>query len=205
MFNALEERLSIQIRNGKKILELASNWLEPLLNEGKISLQSLSKLSDEAINFERETVLNQKNTEIEFRLDKIRQQTLETVQTTGTAVQLRHGQIAEAFLEVLNSAKHQILIYSPWINHAVLDEEFITLLQKLVNRSVGILIGYGIARRQEDEEKPIPPQVQHKLQAIKTPECLPGIQIFGLGNSQVTEVIVDRKIHLCSYHNWLSY
>jgi hypothetical protein len=46
---------------------------------------------------------------------------------------------------------------------------------------------------------------QDKLQAIKTPECLPGIQIFSLGNPHVQEVIVDRKIYLCSSHNWLSY
>jgi hypothetical protein len=100
-------------------------------------LRSLCKLSEEVINFEREIILNQKNTGIEFRLEKIRQQTLETAQKTGTAVQLRNGQIAEALLEVLNSAKYQILIYSPWINQAVIDDKFITLLQKLVNRCVG--------------------------------------------------------------------
>ncbi len=148
IFNTLEEKLSIQIRSGKKILESGSNWLESILNERKISLRSLCKLSEEAINFELETILNQKNTEIEFRLEKIRQQTLETAQKTVTAVQLRNGQIAEALLEVLNSGKHQVLIYYPWINQAVIDDKFINLLQKLVNRGLGILIGYGTARRQ---------------------------------------------------------
>ncbi|MHC5832342.1 MAG: hypothetical protein ACYT04_94280, partial [Nostoc sp.] len=53
IFDALEDKLSIQIRNGKQILESASNWLELLYAEGKISLQALCKLSTETINFER--------------------------------------------------------------------------------------------------------------------------------------------------------
>ncbi|MEH2373171.1 hypothetical protein [Nostoc sp.] len=211
IFDALEEKLSIQIRNGKQILESASNCLEVLHAEGKISLQALCKLSTETINFEREVILKQKNTEIEARLEKIRQKALETATkagkkvVVGEAVQLRDGQISQAFSEVLNSAKNQVLIYSPWVNQAVVNEKFITLLQKLANRGVWILIGHGIARREEDEDKPIPPEVEKKLRAIKTPDGLPSVQVFWLGDSHVKEVIVDREIHLCGSHNWLSY
>ncbi|WP_244945011.1 phospholipase D-like domain-containing protein [Nostoc sphaeroides] len=215
IFDALEDKLTIQIRNGKRILESASNWLELLHTEGKISLQALYKLSTETINFQREAILKQKNTEIEARLEKIRQKALEAAteatgegdnyKALGEAVQLRDGQISLAFSEVLNSAKSQILIYSPWVNQAVVNEKFITLLQKLANRGVRILIGHGIARRQEDEDKPIPPEVEKKLRAIKTPDGLPSVQVFWLGDSHVKEVIVDKQIHLCGSHNWLSY
>ncbi|MEH2237760.1 hypothetical protein [Nostoc sp.] len=215
IFDALEDKLSIQIRNGKQILESASNWLEVLHTEGKISLQTLCQLSTETISFEREAILKQKNTEIEARLENIRQQALENATKTsekvdgykaiGEAVQLRDGQMAQAFLEVLNSAKHQILIYSPWVNQAVVNEKFLTLLQKLANRGVWILIGHGISRRQEDEEKPILPELEKKLRAIKTPDGLPSVQVFWLGDSHVKEVIVDQEIHLCGSHNWLSY
>ncbi|MBC6431599.1 hypothetical protein FM036_12625 [Nostoc sp. HG1] len=215
IFDALEDKLSIQIRNGKQILDSASNWLEVLHAEGKISLQALCKLSIETINFEREAILKQKNTEIETRLEKIRQKALEAAtkatdevdnyKALGEAVQLRDGQISLAFSEVLNSAKSQILIYSPWVNQAVVNEKFLTLLQKLANRGVWILIGHGIARREEDEDKPIPPEVEKKLRAIKTPDDLPSVQVFWLGDSHVKEVIVDKEIHLCGSHNWLSY
>jgi hypothetical protein len=211
LFDVLEDKLSIQLRNGKQILESASNWLESLQTEGKISLQSLCELSDETINFERQAVLNQKNSEIEVRLEKIRQQTLEnsseqnSVSTKGTAIQLRDGQIPQAFSEVLDSAKHQILIYSPWITQAVVDDKFLSLLQKLANRGVWVLIGYGIARRQEDEEKQIPLEIEEKLREIKTPDGLPSVQIFWLGDSHVKEVIVDRETYFCGSHNWLSY
>ena len=215
IFDALEDKLTIQIRNGKQILESASNWLEVLHAEGKISLQALCKLSTETINFEREAILKQKNSEIEARLEKIRQKALEAAtkatgegdnyKALGEAVQLRDAQISLAFSEVLNSAKSQILIYSPWVNQAVVNEKFLTLLQKLANRGVWILIGHGIARRQEDEDKPIPPEVEKKLRAIKTPDGLPSVQVFWLGDSHVKEVIVDKEIHLCGSHNWLSY
>ncbi len=215
IFDALEDKLSIQIRNGKQILESASSWLERLHNEGKISLHKLCKLSTETINIEREAILKQKNTEIESRLENIRQKALETATKAveqvdsstvlGEAVQLRDGQISQAFSEVLNSAKSQVLIYSPWVNQAVVNEKFLTLLQKLANRGVWILIGHGIARRQEDEDKPIPPEVEKKLRAIKTPDGLPCVQFFWLGDSHIKEVIVDREIHLCGSHNWLSY
>ncbi|MHC5595474.1 MAG: hypothetical protein ACYTXC_05835 [Nostoc sp.] len=215
IFDALEDKLSIQIRNGKQILESASNWLEVLHAEGKISLQALCKLSTETINFEREAILKQKNTEIEARLENIRQKALEAATkavekvdsstVVGQAVQLRDGQISQAFSEVLNSAKRQVLIYSPWVNQAVVNEKFLTLLQKLANRGVWILIGHGIARQLEDEDKPIPPEVEKKLRAIKTPDGLPSIQVFWLGDSHVKEVIVDQKTHLCGSYNWLSY
>ncbi len=215
IFDAFEDKLSIQIRNGKQILESASSCLEMLHTEGKISLQALCKLSAETINFEREAILKQKNTEIEARLEKIRQKALESATkfgkkvdnspVVGEAVQLRDGQISQAFSEVLNSAKTQVLIYSPWVNQAVINEKFLTLLQKLANRGVWILIGHGIARRQEDEDKPIPTEVEKKLRAIKTPDGLPSVQVFWLGDSHVKEVIVDKQIHLCGSHNWLSY
>ncbi|QHG19932.1 hypothetical protein A6V25_05350 [Nostoc sp. ATCC 53789] len=215
IFDALEDKLTIQIRNGKQVLESASNWLEALHAQGKISLQALCKLSDETINFEREAILQHKNTEIEARLENIRQKTLKPAKkadkkvdkspVVGEVVQLRDGQISQAFSEVLNSAKSQVIIYSPWVNQAVVDEKFLTLLQKLANRGVWILIGHGIARRQEDEEKPISPEVEKKLRAIKTPDGLSSVQVLWLGDSHIKEVIVDQEIHLCGSHNWLSY
>ena len=215
IFDALEDKLSIQIRNGKQILESASNWLEVLHVEGKISLQALCELSTKTINFEREAILKQKNTEIEARLENIRKKALENPAKSsnqvdnstvgGEAIQLRDGQISQVFSEVLNSAKSQVLIYSPWVNQTVVNEKFLTLLQKLANRRVWILIGHGIARRQEDEDEPIPPEVEKKLRAIKTPDGLPSVQVFWLGDSHVKEVIVNKEIHLCGSHNWLSY
>jgi len=120
-------------------------------------------------------------------------------------VQLRDGQIPQAFLEVLNSAKQDIIIYSPWVSQAVVDEQFLHQLQQLADRGVWILIGHGISRRLEDEDRLIPADVEEKLRSVKTPEGLSCVQVIWLGDSHVKEVIVDRLIHLCGSHNWLSY
>ncbi|MDZ8027936.1 MAG: hypothetical protein RMX97_25040 [Nostoc sp. DedQUE11] len=60
IFDAIEDKLSLQIRTGKQILESGSSLLEVLHTEGKITLQALCNLSPEAINFEREAILKQK-------------------------------------------------------------------------------------------------------------------------------------------------
>ncbi|MBX9257242.1 hypothetical protein H1Q63_25525 [Desmonostoc muscorum CCALA 125] len=63
IFDVIEDKLGIQIRSGKQILESATNCLEMLHNEGKITLEALCNLSTETINLEREAILKQKNVE----------------------------------------------------------------------------------------------------------------------------------------------
>jgi hypothetical protein len=216
LFDVLEDKVQLQVRRGKQILEEASNWLEALQAEGKVSLKALCELSEEIIAVDREASLNQKNAEVEARLEKIRQQALETARLqsqqpqadspeAATVVQLRDREIHQAFLDVLNSAHQQILIYSPWVSGEVVDDKFLTLLQNLANHGVWILIGHGISRRQEDENQPIPPELEEKLRTIKTPEGLPAVQVFWLGYSHAKEIVVDRKVYLCGSHNWFSY
>ncbi|WP_189523444.1 hypothetical protein [Nostoc sp. PA-18-2419] len=60
IFDAIEDKLSLQIRSGKQILESASSLLEVLHTENKINFQGLCNLSAEAINFECEAILKQK-------------------------------------------------------------------------------------------------------------------------------------------------
>ncbi|CEJ46512.1 phospholipase D-like domain-containing protein [Umezakia ovalisporum] len=191
-FDAVEDKLRIQIRSGKKILESASKWMEVLQGKGKIPWQALCKLSNEAINIERESTLNHKNIAIESTLAKV----------INPAFKLRDGEIIGTFEEVLKSAKRQIIIYFPWLSQAVINQEFLTLLQKLANGGVWILIGYGISQ-QADAELSISPAVEKKLRAIKTPHGLPSVQFFWLGDSHVKEVIVDREIHLFGFYDWV--
>ncbi|MDP5336989.1 MAG: hypothetical protein NWQ28_00245, partial [Nodularia sp. (in: cyanobacteria)] len=135
---------------------------------------------------EREATLKYKNAEIESRLEKLSQE----------ALKLGDGQVIPAFEEVLNSAKRQIIIYCPWLSQAFFNKEFLTLLQKLANTGVWILIGYGISPEQAEVEK--------KLRAIKTPHDLPSVQFLCLGNSPIKEVIVDQKVHFYGFFDWVN-
>ena len=220
IFDALEDAVKLQVRQGKQILHYASDLLDIMQTEGKVSLQNLLHLSDETIAGEREELLDRRNQEVEARIQKIEQQAIETVkelreagiqvaskgsQEKDQVILLRDSQIRQSFLETLRGGNYQVLIYSPWVSKEVVDNEFIQLLQNLANRGVWILIGHGISRRQQDETRPIPPQVEQKLREIKTREGLSAVQVFWLGNSHAKEVVVDRKVHLCGSHNWLSY
>ncbi|MGD1698782.1 hypothetical protein [Dapis sp. BLCC M229] len=216
IFDAVEEKLILQAREGNKILESVSNQLQEMADKEKFLLNELFGLPPESIASQTESILELKNQKVEDRLQKIRQQGIEIIKQTrekkrktlpknSEFILLRDRQIRPEFLSTLKAATQQILIYSPWVTEEVVDEEFMQLLQKLANNGVWILIGYGIAEKQEEETKPISPKVEEKLLTIRTPEDLPAAQIFWLGNSHAKEVLVDRKVHLSGSHNWLSY
>ncbi len=220
ILDVLEDNFTLQVRRGKQILEKASDRLKQLESQNQISFAYLCEMSEESLTSERHSIAERKNQEVEARLEKIRQKALDSVremralgeitppqenQATGSAVLLRDSQLRQTFLETLKSGCHNILIYSPWVTQEVVDSEFIQILQNLANRGVWILIGHGIARKQEDEDRPIPPEVEAQLREVKTPEGLSAVQVFWLGNSHAKEVVVDGKIHLCGSHNWLSY
>ncbi|MEA5580355.1 hypothetical protein VB620_03250 [Nodularia harveyana UHCC-0300] len=182
--DAVEDKLSIQIRKGKQILESASKRMEVLQGKGKIPWQALCKLSREAINLQREATLNYQNSEIESRLKKL----------TQGAIKLRDSEVIPVFKEVLSSAKCQVIISCPCLTPDIINKEFLTLLQKLANSGVWILMGYGISPE---------PEVEKKLLAIKTPDNLPAVQFFCLGDSHFKEVIVDRNIYLYGFFDWV--
>lgn len=215
IFDRNEDKVRLEIRNGKQILESASNLLAALHADGKLSLSALCKSSDETINLELEAILNHQNPEMEARVQKIRQLVLESSTKTtgkkpnktlaGTALTLLPGQINQVLSEVLNSAKRQVIIYSPSITQSLREEKILTLLAELANRGVKILIGYGISQLLEDAERPIPPELETKIRAIKTSDGLPSVHLCWLGDSHVKEIIVDQEIYLCGSHNWLSY
>ncbi|MTJ11324.1 hypothetical protein FJR11_01675 [Anabaena sp. UHCC 0187] len=60
IFDHNQDKLNIQIRSGKEILEAATKKIEELYNAEKISLAELCQLSQETINLQREEILNQK-------------------------------------------------------------------------------------------------------------------------------------------------
>ncbi|MEB3339544.1 hypothetical protein [Okeania sp.] len=216
IFDVIEEKLILQAREENKILEQVSNQLQEMVESGEILFNELFGLSSESIAFQTESILEIKNQKVEERLEKIRQQGNEIIKKTrekgrktlpknSEFILLRDRQIRPEFLSTLKAATQQILIYSPWVTEEVVDQQFIQLLQKLANNGVWILIGYGIAEKQEAETKPISPEIEEKLLTIRTPEDLPAAQIFWLGNSHAKEVLVDKKVHLSGSHNWLSY
>lgn len=57
IFDRNQDKLNIQLRSGKEILEPATKKIEELYNLEKISLEELCQLSQENINLQRESIL----------------------------------------------------------------------------------------------------------------------------------------------------
>lgn len=216
IFDVVEDKLILQVREGNKICEQASNQLQAMAAKEKVLLNQLFDLSTESIDSHVDLILEVKNQEIEERLKKIRQCGIEIVKKSRESgdknlpknsefLLLRDREIRPEFFSTLKGATQQILIYSPWVTEELVDEDFMLVLQKLAASGVWILVGHGIAEKQEEETKTISSKVEEKLLKIRTPEDLPAVQIFWLGNSHAKEVLVDRKVHLSGSHNWLSY
>ena len=65
------------------------------------------------------------------------------------------GKVSQELANLLDTAKHQVLIYSPWISARIVNDRFTKRLQKFSNKGVWILIGCR-AQSKKDEERPIP-------------------------------------------------
>ncbi|MBD2195645.1 MULTISPECIES: hypothetical protein [Calothrix] len=197
IFDSTTEKLTIHLRRGKQMLDSRSKWLDLLLSEGKISLDTLCKLPNESLNFEREAAKKYQNAETAARLEKIHQQALGNSQKKEV-IQLRDREINQKFLEIINTAKQQIIIYATWLNHLNINPEFIAALEALAKRGVSIIISYGLEWEPENLL-----EIKEKLQAIKTPEDLPSVQLLGLEEDvYLQEIIIDREIYQCGFYHW---
>jgi len=215
--DSADKSITIQARSEGQSLPIITEWLESQIQHQRLSLKTLCGLDDEVFAQEEkfQTDENAEERLVEERLEAIRLQAVHQLRLkvegqtlekeAGTALQLRDVEIRPAFLKALQRACEQIIIYSPWINEQVVDNEFLALLESLVQKGVCILIGHGIGRDENKEERPIPPHLQQRLRAIQTAEGTPGVIVEWLGNSHTKEIIIDRNIHFSGSHNWLSY
>lgn len=118
---------------------------------------------------------------------------------------VRDGKIRPRFLGSLAEAKHSILIVSPWITDEVIDRDFVGRLERLVDRQVLILIGWGIARYPEWEDRRPSEALLMKLARIKTKDGTPAVLVWWLGNQHSKDLLVDMRIQMNGSHNFLSY
>jgi hypothetical protein len=218
-----DEAVTFEVRSfGDKIVPQGGKWLEAQLQQRNLSLKTLCGLLDEVTFEEKEELSDDEHVEelpiepeVEERLTEIRQQAAThlrlqregqaTEVIAGTSLQLRDSEIRPAFLKALQESQELIIIYSPWMNEHVVNDEFIALLKEQVQKGVRILIGYGIGRDESREDRPVSPDLLQRLQEVQTPEGTPGIIAEWLGNSHAKEVIIDCKVHFSGSHNWLSY
>jgi hypothetical protein len=223
LYDSLSEdentNITFQIYSEEELVPSVGEWLEEQLLEKHFSLKLLCGLTDDdRAQEEEESQVSDDPEEqvVEERSEEIQQQATDQLhlqqggeqaleRDAGTAVQLRDVEIRPAFLGALKEAREQVIIYSPWMNEQVIDDEFLSILEGCVRRGARILIGYGIGRNERREERPVSPALMRRLHAIQTAEGTPGIIAEWLGNSHAKEIVIDRRVHFNGSQNWLSY
>lgn len=217
-----EERVAFQVRvknerdSQDRPHDQIAEWLAAQLQARHLSLKTLCGVTDDMIAREEvhQSEASPDARQVDERVEAIRREVVQQkrLKRDGqlreggeTARQLRDEDIRPAFFKALEEARQQIIIYSPWINEQVVDDEFLALLQNRVEQGAHILIGYGIERNEHQAERPVPVELLQRLHAIQTPQQTPGILAEWLGNSHAKEIVIDRQVHFNGSHNWLSY
>jgi len=112
--------------------------------------------------------------------------------------------IKPRFLELIEEAKHEILLLSPWVRNFAM-EALIEPLTNAAKRGVRVIIAWGI-------DTDITPGIREenrmwmqRFKHAKLPSGLPGVFFVWTGNHHRKEIIVDQRHYVIGSFNWLSY
>jgi hypothetical protein len=100
--------------------------------------------------------------------------------------------------DALSDTTKRLLLVSPWIQRAVVNDKFIDRLKKLLSRAVEVYIGYGLG---EDVEK-------NNLRAVsqlkKVSEQYGNFHFVWIGDTHAKVLVQDDVVVITSF-NWLSF
>ena len=97
----------------------------------------------------------------------------------------------------LEEARERLIIISPWITDAVVDQVFLSRLSQQLQRGVMVYIGYGLG----NEEK-VPTAVKH-LEKLAREHS--GFRLVRLGDTHAKVLIKDNDWLVTTSFNWLSF
>jgi len=123
------------------------------------------------------------------------------------AIVVRHLEVHEhrpLFMRSLDNAKERLLIISPWITDRVLNNLRLQKIKVLVDRGVGVFIGYGIG--EDNDQRPGRDKGE---QAIEYLEDLArrksNLHFKEFGDTHAKILLVDDKYAVIGSFNWLSF
>ena len=112
--------------------------------------------------------------------------------------------------KALLSAKHRLVIVSPWIRDSVIDWPFIASLEALLKSGVEVYIGYGIekadgnGKRNAAKDKPdITPRAEKDLRELAN--RYKHFHFVHVGNTHRKSLVCDDQFAVVTSFNWLSY
>jgi hypothetical protein len=101
-------------------------------------------------------------------------------------------------MDALDGSTKRLLIVSPWIRRAVVNDGFIDKLKRLLSRAVEVFIGYGLGEN-EDENDP-----KSISQLKKVSEHYANFHFVRIGDTHAKVLVQDDMVVVTSF-NWLSF
>ncbi|QIY94483.1 phospholipase D-like domain-containing protein [Streptomyces sp. S1D4-11] len=104
-------------------------------------------------------------------------------------------------LEALKSARERLMIISPWIRAAVVNDSFVADLERLIKSGVSVVIGYGIdgnAPAGEGDRT-----AERKLTELASTYA--EFKFVRLGDTHAKVLVVDQSYAVVTSFNWLSF
>lgn len=106
------------------------------------------------------------------------------------------------FDEALSTATHRLLVVSPWIRRAVVDDAFLRNLRRACDRGVQVSIAFGLGE-EDAGEKPWDAEARQKLEKLSNE--LPLLDVRRLVNTHAKVLVKDSDFFVITSFNWLSF
>lgn len=103
--------------------------------------------------------------------------------------------------QALGEATRRLLIVSPWIRAAVVNDDFLLSLRGALERGVEVLIGYGLGA---DEWMP-PRDEAARENLISLAGEFTNLAVADLGDTHAKVLLVDNRFVVVTSFNWLSF
>ena len=103
--------------------------------------------------------------------------------------------------DALTTAEERLLIVSPWIRDAVVNDAFIAKLEALTQKAVEITIAYGI----DDGKRGSGNDSSAEQRLTKLSESKPNFNFVRLGDTHAKILLVDGRFVVVTSYNWLSF
>lgn len=175
------------------------------LSEYIMKTKPLTKNDFEIKNYELNMIETMPNKYEELFKEEVKAQRNKNKLNNLTLRMVRGAEIKKEFDKCLKAVKKYLYIQSPWISDYVVDNKMIEMFKTLVNNNCKIFISWGISRDIDKEDRKPDQELIDKLRTIKSPNGMPGVFIYWIGNHHNKEIIVDESAHLAGSFNWLSY
>jgi len=172
------------------------------------ALQNAVKKAREKISIARieaaKTSISPTTTDLQYE-NRIESDELTDIEHKISGLQVRPLAVYEhatLLKDAIDTAKDRLLIISPWIRRAVVNQEFIRFLKKTLDRGVNVYIGYGLGNEDDGEKKR---DADARKDLEKLMKSYDRFFFKRTGDTHAKVLIKDHDYFIITSFNWLSF